>query len=56
MWFAAFLRAGLRAEFLDYLADFYSHMILDYGLSHVGFSAAKDFPKRCGERKTFPSS
>jgi hypothetical protein len=51
MWFKAFLKAGYGIAFLDYLAVFYSHLILDYGVAHARFPGPADSPsiKRSGQ-------
>jgi hypothetical protein len=54
MWFKGFLKAGYGAAFLDYLAVFYSHLILDYGLAHVRFPGPTQSPKPSGARQSLP--
>jgi hypothetical protein len=55
MWFKAFLKAGYGVAFLDYLAAFYSHLILDYGLAHVRFPELAGSRKRKRREQIFPS-
>jgi hypothetical protein len=54
MWFKAFLKAGYGIAFLDYLAVFYSHLILDYGVAHARFPGPADSPSIKRQRTNFP--
>jgi len=54
MWFKAFLKVGYGAAFLDYLASFYSDLILNYGLAHVRVPGPTHSPKPKTARQRLP--